>query len=71
MALFEHENECVFSYTICVVYVVIALTINIRIAAYFTCKYMNRNRKLLLRKVWTIKKEFIELTNGKYQRNKH
>ena len=45
MALFEHENECVFSYTICVVYVVIALTINIRIAAYFTCKYMNRNRK--------------------------
>ena len=45
MALFEHENECAFSYTICVVYVVIALTINIRIAAFFTCKYMSRNRK--------------------------
>ena len=45
MALFEHENERVSSYTICVVLaVVIVLTINIGIGAYFAYKYMNRNR---------------------------
>ena len=35
MALFEHGNECVCSYTICVVLAVIALPISIGIAAYF------------------------------------
>ena len=35
MALFEHENECVCSYTIFVVLTVIVLTINIGIGAYF------------------------------------
>ena len=35
MALFEHENECVSSYTICAVLAVIALTISIGIGAYF------------------------------------
>ena len=35
MALFEHGNECVCSYTMCVVLAVIALTTNIGIAAYF------------------------------------
>ena len=35
MALFEHGNECVFSYAICVVLAVIALAISIGIGAYF------------------------------------
>ena len=35
MALFEHGNECVCSYTICVVLAVIVLTISIEIGAYF------------------------------------
>ena len=35
MALFEHGNECVCSYTICVVSAVIVLTISIWIGAYF------------------------------------
>ena len=43
VTLFEHGNECVCSYTICIVLGVIALTICIGIGAYFTCKYMNRN----------------------------
>ena len=36
-----NENECVCSYTICVVLAVIALTISIGIGAYFAYKYMN------------------------------
>ena len=43
VTLFEHGNECVCSYTICIVLGVIALTICIGIGAYFTYKYMNRN----------------------------
>ena len=35
MTLFEHENERVCSYTICVVSAVIALTISIGIGSYF------------------------------------
>ena len=35
MALFEHRNECVCcSYTICVIFAVIALTISIGTGAY-------------------------------------
>ena len=45
MALFEHGNECICSYTICVVLAVITLTISIEIGAYFTYKYMNRNKE--------------------------
>ena len=45
MALFEHGDECVCSYTICVVLAVITLTISIVIGAYFIYKYMNRNRE--------------------------
>ena len=43
IALFEARNECVCSYTVCIVLGVIALTICIGIGAYFTYKYMNRN----------------------------
>ena len=45
MALFEHGNERVCSYTICVILAVIALTISIGIGAYFAYKYMNRNKE--------------------------
>ena len=50
MALFEHENECVCSYTICVILAVIALTISIGIGTYFAYKYMNH---------WYLKKDVI------------
>ena len=42
MALFEHGNECVYSYTICVILAVIILRISIGIGAYFAYKYMNQ-----------------------------
>ena len=45
IALFEHGNECVCSYTICIVLGVIALTICVGIDAYFTYKYLNRNKE--------------------------
>ena len=45
MALFEHGDECVCSYTTCIVLAVITLTISIVIGAYFIYKYMNRNRE--------------------------
>ena len=45
VALFEHVNECVCSYTVCFVLGVIALTICIGISAYFTYKYINRNKE--------------------------
>ena len=44
-ALFEYVNECVFSYTVCIVLAVIALTVGIGIGAYFTYKYINRNKE--------------------------
>ena len=45
MAQFEHENEYVCSYTICVILAVIALTISIEIGAYFAYKSMNHVKK--------------------------
>ena len=45
MALFEYGNECVCSYTICVVLIVLTLTISIVIGAYFPYRYMNRNKE--------------------------
>ena len=42
---FEHVNECVCSYTVCIVLGAIALTIYIGIGAYFTYKYINRNKE--------------------------
>ena len=59
MALFEHGNECVCSYTICVVLIVIALVISIGIGAYFAYKYTNRN------------KEFVSRDNYVYQATNH
>ena len=45
IALFEHVNECVCSCTVSIVLGVIALTICIGIGAYFTYKYINRNKE--------------------------
>ena len=45
IALFEHANECVCSYTVCIVFAVIARTASIGIGAYFTYKYINRNEE--------------------------
>ena len=44
-ALFEHESECVSSYTVCIVLAVLALTVSIGIGAYFAYKYINRNEE--------------------------
>ena len=45
IALFEHGNECVCSYTVCIVLGVIVLTICIGIGAYFTYKYIKHNKE--------------------------
>ena len=42
MALFEHGNEYVCSYTICVILTAIVLTISIGIGVYFAYKYINQ-----------------------------
>ena len=45
ITLFEHGNECVGSYTVCIVLGVIALTICIGNGSYFTYICMNRNKE--------------------------
>ena len=45
ITLFEHGNQRVCSYTICVVLAVIILTIRIGIGAYFLYKYINHNKE--------------------------
>ena len=75
MALFEHGNECVCSYTICVMLAVIVLTISTEIGAYFVFSrwYLKKDvtrDKELLKKVLIINQQFIELINGKSQKNR-
>ena len=43
VTLFEHENECVYFYTVLIALAVIALTVSIGIGDYFTYKYIKRN----------------------------
>ena len=45
LALFEHGNECVCSYTNCFVLAVIVLAISIGVGVYFAYKHMNRNKQ--------------------------
>ena len=45
VALFEHVNVCVCSYTVFIVLGVIALTICFGISAYYTYKNISRNKK--------------------------
>ena len=73
MVLFEHENDCVCSYRICVVLAVIVLTISIGIGAYFVYSRWYLKKMLLVIKNWELKKvliikqQSIELINGKNQ----
>ena len=81
MDLFEHGNECVYSYIICVIFDVIALTISIGIGAYFaySCWYLKK-MLLVLSLVpvlngiafsgAALKQQFNELINGKSQTNR-
>ena len=45
VALLEHINEFLCSYTVCIVLTVIALTVSIGIGTYFTYKDINRNKE--------------------------
>ena len=45
IALFEHKNECVCYYTVFIVLGVIVLTICIGIGAYYTYRYIIRNKE--------------------------
>ena len=44
IALFKHKNKCVCSYTVFVL-AVVALAVSIRIGAYYTYKYISRNKE--------------------------
>ena len=55
IVLFEHENECLCSYTICAILAVIILTISIGAGAYFAYKYMNH---------WWLKKDVTHIKFG-------
>ena len=45
IVLFEHKNNCVCSCTVFIVLAVIELTVSIGIGAYFTYKYIKRNKE--------------------------
>ena len=46
IALFEHKNKCLCSYTIFIVLTVIVLTVSIGVGAYFVYhKYISRNEE--------------------------
>ena len=45
IALSEHGNECICSYTVCIVLAVIALPVTIGVGACFTYKYLNCNKE--------------------------
>ena len=71
MSLFERGNDYKFLCTIYVVLISIVFTISIGIGTYFIYyKYINRDKKLLLNMIMSIKHQVINI-NGKYQRNKH
>ena len=55
ITLFEHDNKCVCSYTICVVLAEISLAISIGIGAYFAYKHINH---------WYLKKDVIRIKFG-------
>ena len=59
MALFEHGNECVCSYTICVVLAVIVLTFSIGIGTYFVYFRWYLKKMLPVIKGWVLKRVLI------------
>ena len=75
MALFEHGNECLCSYAICVVLVVIVLTSSTGIGTCFVLsrrylkKDVTRDKNWVLKKILIIKQRSIELINWRSQTN--
>ena len=71
MALLDHGNYYVCSYTICVILAVIALTISIGIGTYFAYKYMNHwylKKRCYLCYVWySYSNNLMNLQMGKVQ----
>ena len=63
IALFEPATECVCSYTVCIVLVVIALTVSIGIVAYFTYKYVKCNKENVSKWLFLSHKELLILSN--------
>ena len=45
LALFQHGNECIGYYTVFILSAVIVLTVSTGVGAYYTYKYMNRNKE--------------------------
>ena len=74
MVLFEHGNECVYSYTICVILAVIVSAISIGIGAYFAYKYLNywylKKMLFVLSLAPVVKQQFNKLVNRKSQTNR-
>ena len=61
ITLAEPENMCKCSCTLYIVLFSIIFTINIRIGTFFVyCKYMNHDKKQLLKKVLFFKQQFTE-----------
>ena len=59
IALFEHWNECVCSYTVCIVLAVIALTVSIGVGAYFPLNTSVVIKKMFLYMIMFIKQKII------------
>ena len=58
-ALFEHGNECVCSYTVCIVLAVIALTVSIGVGAYFPLNTSVVIKKMFLYMIMFIKQKLL------------
>ena len=76
ITLAEHENkyedECKYSSTFYILLFSVIFTINIGLGTFFVYyKYMNHDKKQLLKKVLFFKQQFTKHINGKYQTNNH
>ena len=59
IALFEHENECVYFYTVFIVLAVIALTVSIGIGAFLPINTSSVIKKMFLYMIMFIKQKII------------
>ena len=74
MTLAEYANKCKCSCTIYEVLFSIIFTINVGIGSllhFIYYRYMNPNKKQLLKKTLSFKQWVIETINGKHKANKH
>ena len=68
----RYENECKSFCTLYIVLLSIIFTINIGIGTFLIYyKYMNHDKKQLLKQVLFFRQQFIKHINEKYQTNKH